>query len=159
MDGLAAPFESAGHLRAHPPPRLQIRLCRRHASLHRLRASRRAALSRACTACETHRSARAAHAERRVHLLGTDRPRMFGAMILAAGRGERMRPLSDQTPKPLLRVGGKPLIVWQIEALARAGFRDLVVNVSHHANQLIDFLNDGNAWGVQIKWSIEATPL
>src|SRR5437879_1474244 len=84
---------------------------------------------------------------------------MFGAMILAAGRGERMRPLSDQTPKPLLRVGGKPLIVWQIEALARAGFRDLVVNASHHANQLADFLNDGNAWGVQIKWSIEATPL
>jgi N-acetyl-alpha-D-muramate 1-phosphate uridylyltransferase len=84
---------------------------------------------------------------------------MFGAMILAAGRGERMRPLSDQTPKPLLRVGGKPLIVWQIEALARAGFRDLVVNASHHANQLVDFLSDGNAWGVQIKWSIEATPL
>ena len=53
---------------------------------------------------------------------------MFGAMILAAGRGERMRPLSDQTPKPLLRVGGKPLIVWQIEALARAGFCDLVIN-------------------------------
>ena len=67
---------------------------------------------------------------------------MFGAMILAAGRGERMRPLSDQTPKPLLRVGGKPLIVWQIEALARAGFCDLVINASHHANQLIDFLND-----------------
>jgi MurNAc alpha-1-phosphate uridylyltransferase len=84
---------------------------------------------------------------------------MFGAMILAAGRGERMRPLSDQMPKPLLRVGGKPLIVWQIEALARAGFRELVVNASHHANQLVDFLNDGNAWGVQIKWSIEATPL
>jgi N-acetyl-alpha-D-muramate 1-phosphate uridylyltransferase len=84
---------------------------------------------------------------------------MFGAMILAAGRGERMRPLSDQTPKPLLRVGGKPLIVWQIEALARAGFRDLVVNASHHASQLVDFLNDGNAWGVRIKWSIEATPL
>ena len=84
---------------------------------------------------------------------------MFGAMILAAGRGERMRPLSDQTPKPLLRVGGKPLIVWQIEALARAGFCDLVINASHHANQLIDFLNDGAAWGVRIKWSIEATPL
>ena len=84
---------------------------------------------------------------------------MFGAMILAAGRGERMRPLSDQTPKPLLRVGGKPLIVWQIEALARAGFRDLVINASHHANQLIEFLNDGATWDVQIKWSIEATPL
>jgi len=84
---------------------------------------------------------------------------MFGAMILAAGRGERMRPLSDQTPKPLLCVGGKPLIVWQIEALARAGFRDLVINASHHADQLLDFLNDGNTWGVYIKWSIEATPL
>ena len=84
---------------------------------------------------------------------------MFGAMILAAGRGERMRPLSDQTPKPLLCVGGKPLIVWQIEALARAGFRDLVINASHHADQLLDFLNDGDTWGVHIKWSIEATPL
>ena len=67
---------------------------------------------------------------------------MFGAMILAAGRGERMRPLSDQTPKPLLRVGGKPLIVWQIEALERAGFRDIVINASHHAAQLTEFLDD-----------------
>ena len=55
----------------------------------------------------------------------------IGAMILAAGRGERMRPLSDTTPKPLLEAGGKPLIVWQIEALARAGFRDIVVNAAH----------------------------
>ena len=84
---------------------------------------------------------------------------MFGAMILAAGRGERMRPLSDQTPKPLLRVGGKPLIVWQIEALARAGFCDLVVNASHHAEQLADHLGDGARFGVRIRWSIEATPL
>jgi len=84
---------------------------------------------------------------------------MFGAMILAAGRGERMRPLSDQTPKPLLRVGGKPLIVWQIEALERAGFRDIVINASHHAAQLTEFLDDGNRWGVRIQWSIEATPL
>jgi len=84
---------------------------------------------------------------------------MFGAMILAAGRGERMRPLSDQTPKPLLCVGGKPLIVWQIEALERAGFRDLVINASHQAAQLTDFLEDGGRWGVRIKWSIEATPL
>lgn len=84
---------------------------------------------------------------------------MFGAMILAAGRGERMRPLSDQTPKPLLRVGGKPLIVWQIEALERAGFRDLVINASHHAAQLTDFIADGARWGVRIQWSIEPTPL
>jgi len=84
---------------------------------------------------------------------------MFGAMILAAGRGERMRPLSDRTPKPLLCAGGKPLIVWQIEALARAGFRELVINASHQAAQLTDFLDDGNRWGVRIKWSIEATPL
>jgi len=84
---------------------------------------------------------------------------MFGAMILAAGRGERMRPLSDQTPKPLLRVGGKPLIVWQIEALERAGFRDLVINASHQAAQLTDFLADGKRWGVRIQWSIEASPL
>ncbi len=53
------------------------------------------------------------------------------AMILAAGRGERMRPLTDATPKPLLAAGGKPLIVWQIEGLARAGFRDLVINHAH----------------------------
>src|SRR6478672_9692137 len=59
-------------------------------------------------------------------------------MILAAGRGERMRPLSDATPKPLLRAGGKPLIVWQIEALARAGFRDIVINVAHRGRDLID---------------------
>ena len=51
-------------------------------------------------------------------------------MILAAGRGERMRPLSDATPKPLLVAGGKPLIVWQIEALARAGFADITINAS-----------------------------
>ena len=84
---------------------------------------------------------------------------MFGAMILAAGRGERMRPLSDATPKPLLRADGKPLIVWQIEALARAGFRDVVINASHHARQLMDALRDGSAWGVVIRWSVEETPL
>jgi N-acetyl-alpha-D-muramate 1-phosphate uridylyltransferase len=80
-------------------------------------------------------------------------------MILAAGRGERMRPLSDATPKPLLSVGGKPLIVWQIEALARAGFRDLVINAAHLATRLTDALGDGSALGVRIAWSIEAEPL
>jgi len=83
----------------------------------------------------------------------------IGAMILAAGRGERMRPLSDTTPKPLLVAGGKPLIVWQIEALARAGFRDIVVNASHLADRLVAALHDGAAFGVTLRWSIEPEPL
>ena len=61
----------------------------------------------------------------------------IGAMILAAGRGERLRPLSDVRPKPLHEAGGKPLIVWQIEALARAGLTDIVVNAAHLADQLV----------------------
>ena len=80
-------------------------------------------------------------------------------MILAAGRGERMRPLSDTTPKPLLRAGGKPLIAWQIEALVRAGLTDIVVNASHRASQLVDALGDGRAFGARIAWSREAEPL
>jgi N-acetyl-alpha-D-muramate 1-phosphate uridylyltransferase len=84
---------------------------------------------------------------------------MPAAMILAAGRGERMRPLSDACPKPLLQAGGKPLIVWQIEALARAGYRDIVINISHHADQFIAQLGDGTALGVGIRWSREAEPL
>ncbi|HEX6136852.1 MAG TPA: nucleotidyltransferase family protein [Casimicrobiaceae bacterium] len=85
--------------------------------------------------------------------------RLATAMILAAGRGERMRPLSDHTPKPLLLAGGKPLIVWQIEALARAGFRDIVVNAAHGAAQLVGALGNGAAFGVRIAWSREAEPL
>ena len=81
------------------------------------------------------------------------------AMILAAGRGERMRPLSDATPKPLLEAGGRPLIVWQIEALARAGFGDLVVNVAHAADALMAALGDGARLGVRIRWSREPEPL
>ena len=84
---------------------------------------------------------------------------MRTAMILAAGRGERMRPLSDAIPKPLLRVGGKPLIVWQIEALARAGYRTLVINAAHLAPQLVAALGDGAALGVRIDWSLEPEPL
>jgi len=80
-------------------------------------------------------------------------------MILAAGRGERMRPLSDATPKPLLPVGGKPLIVWQIEALARAGLRDIVVNAAHRADRLVAALGDGAAFGVRLAWSVEPEPL
>jgi MurNAc alpha-1-phosphate uridylyltransferase len=81
------------------------------------------------------------------------------AMILAAGRGERMRPLSDACPKPLLEAGGKPLIVWQIEALARAGYRRLVINVSHLAEQFEARIGDGRAFGVQVAYSREAEPL
>ena len=83
----------------------------------------------------------------------------FGAMILAAGRGERMRPLSDATPKPLLEVGGKPLIAWQIEALRRAGCTDIVVNVAHLADRFAAALGDGGALGVRIAWSVEPEPL
>ena len=81
------------------------------------------------------------------------------AMIMAAGRGLRMRPLSDITPKTLLTVGGKPLIVWQVEALARAGYRDIVINTAWLAPQLVAALGDGDAFGVRIRWSIEPEPL
>ena len=81
------------------------------------------------------------------------------AMILAAGKGERMRPLTDHTPKPLLQVAGAPLIEHHIRRLAAAGFRDLVINVSHLGGQIIDFCGDGGRWGVSIAWSPEEFPL
>ncbi len=76
-------------------------------------------------------------------------------MILAAGRGERMRPLTDHTPKPLLRVAGKPLIVWHIERLAGAGFRHIVINRAHLGEQIEAALGDGSTWGVSIRYSPE----
>ena len=69
------------------------------------------------------------------------------AMILAAGRGERMRPLSDAIPKPLLEVAGKPLIVHAVESLVAAGFVELVVNLGYRGSQIRDFLEDGSRWG------------
>ncbi len=80
-------------------------------------------------------------------------------MILAAGRGERLRPLTDTVPKPLLEVGGKPLIVWQIEALARGGYRNLVINAAHLSARLTAALGDGSALGVRIQWSLESEAL
>lgn len=77
------------------------------------------------------------------------------AMILAAGRGERMRPLTDRTPKPLLQAGGKPLIVWHLERLAAAGFRDIVVNHAHLGEQIEAALGDGSRWGLAIRYSPE----
>ena len=81
------------------------------------------------------------------------------AMILAAGRGERMRPLTDVTPKPLLNVGGKALIVWVIERLRSAGVTDLVVNISHLAELIRHALGDGAALDVNIAYSHEAEAL
>lgn len=77
------------------------------------------------------------------------------AWVLAAGRGERMRPLTLTTPKPLLPVGGKPLIAWHLEALARAGFNDVVINISHLREQFAPTLGDGSRYGVSIRWSDE----
>jgi N-acetyl-alpha-D-muramate 1-phosphate uridylyltransferase len=81
------------------------------------------------------------------------------AMILAAGVGERMRPLTDHTPKPLLTVDNKPLIQYHLERLGAAGFRDIVINASHLASQIIDFCGDGSRWGVSVRYSREETPL
>jgi MurNAc alpha-1-phosphate uridylyltransferase len=77
------------------------------------------------------------------------------AMIFAAGRGERMRPLSDATPKPLLNVGGKMLIEHHLQKLAAIGVRDVVVNTSHLAEQFPAALGDGARWGVRIRYSYE----
>ncbi len=77
------------------------------------------------------------------------------ALILAAGRGERMRPLTDTCPKPLLAVRGKPLIVWHLEALARDGVRDVVINTAHLEEQFEPALGDGARWGLRIRYSHE----
>jgi N-acetyl-alpha-D-muramate 1-phosphate uridylyltransferase len=76
-------------------------------------------------------------------------------MLLAAGRGERMRPLTDSVPKPLVPVGGRALIVWHLLALARAGIREVVINLSWLGAQLRDALGDGSKFGVSIAWSDE----
>ena len=76
-------------------------------------------------------------------------------MILAAGLGSRMRPLTNDTPKPLLEVGGKPLIIWHIEQLKSAGFKDIVINVAYLGQQIIDHLGDGSKFGVNIVFSDE----
>lgn len=80
-------------------------------------------------------------------------------MILAAGRGERLRPLTDHTPKPLLPIGTVPLIVHQVHWLAAAGIRDIVINLHHLGDQIERRLGDGNALGVSIQYSHEPTLL
>jgi MurNAc alpha-1-phosphate uridylyltransferase len=81
------------------------------------------------------------------------------AMILAAGRGERMRPLTDHTPKPLLDVGGQPLIVWHIQRLAAAGFTDIVINHAWLGSRIEAALGDGSRYGVRLAYSAESTAL
>lgn len=80
------------------------------------------------------------------------------AMVLAAGRGDRMRPLTDRIPKPLLPVGGEPLVAHHLKALAAAGCREVVMNCSWLADQLREALGDGRAWGVAIEYSAEPWP-
>jgi MurNAc alpha-1-phosphate uridylyltransferase len=81
------------------------------------------------------------------------------AMILAAGRGERLRPLTERLPKPLVEAGGKALIDWHLQRLAAAGYRDAVINVSHLADQVLAHVGDGARYGMRVAWSREPEPL
>jgi len=77
------------------------------------------------------------------------------AMLLAAGRGERLRPLTDSIPKALVEAGGKPLIAWHLERLARAGFREAVINISHLGERIVERLGDGARFGLRLSYSRE----
>ena len=79
----------------------------------------------------------------------------MNAMILAAGRGERMRPLTDVLPKPLLEVHGKALIIWHIEKLAKNGFKKIIINIAHLGYKIPEVLGDGSKWGVELLYSDE----
>lgn len=81
------------------------------------------------------------------------------AMILAAGRGERMRPLTDTCPKPLLKVRGRPMITWHVLGLVRAGITDIVINHSHLGHMIEQELGDGSRYGASIVYSHEPVPL
>ncbi|MFT6898954.1 MAG: MurNAc alpha-1-phosphate uridylyltransferase [Paraglaciecola sp.] len=81
------------------------------------------------------------------------------AMILAAGRGERMRPLTDEVPKPLLEIKGRPLIEYHIKALEKSGFSRIIINYAWLGQQIVDYLGDGHRFGVQIIYSPESTAL
>ena len=85
--------------------------------------------------------------------------RLTTAMILAAGRGERMRPLTDHTPKPLLMAGGKPLIVHHLERLSAAGYGRIVINHAHLGDRIEATLGDGSRWGLSIAYSAEGAAL
>ena len=80
---------------------------------------------------------------------------MRHAMILAAGRGSRLRPWTDTTPKPLIEVCGRPLIDWRLSALAQAGIGDVVINVAWLADQIRSYVADGARWGLRVRYSDE----
>ena len=84
---------------------------------------------------------------------------MASALILAAGRGARLRPLTDALPKPLLKAGGRPLIDWQVESLVRAGYTDLVVNHAYLGEMIAAALGDGSRFGARIRYSAESPAL
>jgi hypothetical protein len=117
----------------------------------RVRALRRAASRSAACWMSCHAPRRAAR--KRVAMTGRHDP--IGAMILAAGRGERMRPLSEPTPSRCSRREASRSSSGRFEALARAGFRDIVVNVAHRRQQFVAALGDGAAFGVTLSWSVE----
>lgn len=79
------------------------------------------------------------------------------ALIFAAGKGERMRPLTEHTPKPLLAVGGKPLLVWHLEKLAAIGVHEVVINTAWLADRFPETLGDGSRWGLRLRYSCEGT--
>jgi len=87
--------------------------------------------------------------------MSTPTSKITQAMILAAGKGTRLRPLTLETPKPLVEVGGQPLIVWHIKALQAAGINDITINASWLADKLMDSLGDGSQYGVTLHWSVE----
>src|SRR5512132_1487971 len=157
VDGDPAPAQGARDLRAPQHSRREGAVSRRRAASPRLRAPRRAALSPIRRVVGAFRHARGAQC---VGDIVVNVPmRMRSAMILAAGRGERMRPLSDTTPKPLLEAGGKPLIVWQLERLVAAGFTEVVVNVAHRGEAIAAVLGDGSRFGATVRYSQEPEPL
>lgn len=81
------------------------------------------------------------------------------AMVLAAGRGERLRPLTERIPKPLLEAGGKPLLAWHLQRIAAAGVQDVVINVAHLGTEIVAQFGDGERYGLRIRWSQEPEPL